>query len=93
MFMNLPPRTLKDYYQVIKDPLCLKKLQKLVKGIHGRSKEPSGVSDFKTWAALEEKTSLIWQNALYYNEDGSEISEMAKELEVCIRTPFPFPRH
>lgn len=80
-FLNLPPRSLKDYYQVIKEPLSLRKLQKLVKGIHGRG-EKSGVSDYKTWAAFEEASSLLWQNAYYYNEDGSEIANMAKELEV-----------
>lgn len=79
--MNLPPRSLKDYYQVIKEPLSLKKLQKLVKGIHGRG-ERSGVTEYKSWAAFEEKASLLWQNAYFYNEDGSDIADMAKELEV-----------
>lgn len=80
-FMNLPPRALKDYYQLIEEPISLKKLQKLVKGVHGRG-DATGVSDFKSWAAFEEKASLLWENAFYYNEEGSEISEMAKELKV-----------
>ncbi len=81
VFLNLPKRTLKDYYHIIKDPMSLRKLQKLVKGINGRS-ERSGVSVFKTWAAFEEKASLLWKNALFYNEDGSDIANLAKELEV-----------
>ncbi len=80
-FHNLPPRTLKDYYQVIKEPLSLKKLQKLVKGIHGRGERP-GVTEYKNWTAFAEKASLLWQNAFYYNEDGSDIWLMAKELKV-----------
>lgn len=80
-FFNLPPRTLKDYFQVIKDPLSIKKLQKLVKGIRSRT-DRSGVTEYKSWAAFEEKASLLWENAYYYNEDGSPIANMAKELEV-----------
>lgn len=44
----------------------------------------NGVSDFKSWAALEDKASLLWRNACYYNEEGSDIYELARELEVCI---------
>ncbi|KIH89296.1 bromodomain protein [Sporothrix brasiliensis 5110] len=83
-FFNLPPRTLKDYFQVIKDPLSIKKLQKLVKGIRSRT-DRSGVSEYKSWAAFEEKASLLWENAYYYNEDGSPIANMAKELEKMFR--------
>lgn len=87
-FMNLPPRALKDYYQLIEEPMSLKKLQKLVKGIHGRG-DATGVSDFKSWAAFEEKAGLLWENAFYYNEEGSEISEMAQELKVSKRLDLP----
>ncbi|CAJ2500093.1 Uu.00g029460.m01.CDS01 [Anthostomella pinea] len=79
-FINLPPRTLKDYYEVIAEPLSLNQLRKQVRGQHGRG-EATYISDFKTWAALEDQASLIWKNAYHYNEDGSEISLMAKELE------------
>jgi hypothetical protein len=65
---------------VIPNPHCLKDLHKRVKGIHGKAS--TGVSDFKTWAAFEEDASLIWKNAYHYNEDGSEIFVLAKELEV-----------
>ncbi|KAI0545563.1 Bromodomain-containing protein [Xylaria curta] len=79
-FIYLPPRTLKDYYEVIAEPLSLKALQKQVRGQHGRL-EATYVSDFKGWAAFEDQASLIWKNAYHYNEDGSEIFAMAQELE------------
>ncbi|KAI0466603.1 Bromodomain-containing protein [Xylaria cf. heliscus] len=79
-FIYLPPRTLKDYYEVITEPLSLKALQKQVRGQHGRL-EATYVSDFKAWAAFEDQASLIWKNAYHYNEDGSEIFTMAQELE------------
>jgi hypothetical protein len=82
----LPPRTLKEYFSVIEDPLSLKGLQKLIKGIHGRH-EATGVSDFKGWAAFEEKSSLLWTNAHFFNEEGSEIYELATELKVCSFPP------
>lgn len=80
-FVNLPPRALRDYYRIISDPLSLKKLQKMVKGVVGRG-EMTGVSEFKTWAAFEEKSKLLWTNAFFYNEEGSEIYALAQELEV-----------
>ncbi|OLN82908.1 Chromatin structure-remodeling complex subunit rsc1-like protein 2 [Colletotrichum chlorophyti] len=79
-FVNLPPRSLKDYYKAIKEPISLKKLQKAIKGIKGRS-EATGVSEFKSWSAFEEKASLLWENAFYYNEEGSEIYDLAQELK------------
>ncbi|KID84615.1 Bromodomain protein [Metarhizium guizhouense ARSEF 977] len=79
-FVNLPPRALRDYYRVISDPLSLKKLQKEVLGIQGRG-DPTGISDFKSWNALAERAKLLWNNAYFYNEEGSEIYELAQELE------------
>ena len=66
---------------MIKDPVSLKKLQKLVKGIHGRN-DTKGVSDFKSWGQFEEKVKLLWENAYFYNEEDSEIYSLAQELEV-----------
>ena len=83
-FIYLPPRTLRDYYEVIAEPLSLKALQKQVRGQHGRL-EATWVSDFKGWAAFEDQASLIWKNAYHYNEDGSDISTLAQELEVSLR--------
>ncbi|KYK56741.1 polybromo-1 [Drechmeria coniospora] len=79
-FHNLPPRALKDYYKVITDPLSLKKLQKAVKGVQGRG-GATGVSSFKSWTAFTERSKLLWSNAYFYNEEGSEIYELAQELE------------
>ncbi|KAF7550116.1 hypothetical protein G7046_g8120 [Stylonectria norvegica] len=79
-FVNLPPRSLKDYYKVISDPLSIKKLQKIVKGVHGRS-GATGSSDLKTWNAFAEKSQLLWTNAYFYNEEGSDIYSLAQELE------------
>ncbi|KAL2876652.1 hypothetical protein SGCOL_008018 [Colletotrichum sp. CLE4] len=79
-FINLPPRALKDYYRVVKDPMSLRKLQKITKGVRGRN-EATGTSDLKSWAAFEETASLLWDNAKYYNEEGSEIYELARELQ------------
>jgi hypothetical protein len=80
-FTFLPPRSLKDYYEIIAEPLSLKALQKQVRGQHGRN-EATGVSDFKTWSQFEDQASLLWKNAYHYNEDGSEIFQLAQELEV-----------
>ncbi len=82
-FIYLPPRSLRDYYEVITEPLSLKALQKQVRGQHGRL-EATYVSDFKGWAAFEDQASLIWKNAYHYNEDGSDIFTMAQELEVSL---------
>ncbi|KAI0178780.1 Bromodomain-containing protein [Hypoxylon sp. FL1284] len=84
-FIYLPPRSLKDYYEIIAEPLSLKKLQKQVRGQRGRG-GATYVSDFKNWAAFEDQASLIWKNAYHYNEDGSEISLMAQELEQFFRS-------
>lgn len=80
-FMKLPGRHLKDYYEVITEPLSLRALLKQVRGQLGRG-EATYVSVFKTWVAFEDQCSLIWKNAYHYNEDGSEIFVMAQELEV-----------
>ena len=54
---------------------------KLVRGIKGREK-PTGSTLLQTWQDFEDETSFIWSNARLYNEDGSEISELAGQLEV-----------
>ncbi|KAL1895586.1 hypothetical protein Cpir12675_003171, partial [Ceratocystis pirilliformis] len=83
-FINLPPRELKDYYQVISEPLSLRKLKKHVQGFQTK-KLITGVTQFRTWKAFEEKASLLWSNAYYYNEEGSEIYDIAKDLEVFFK--------
>lgn len=72
---------------MITEPLSLKKLQKAVRGQHGRN-DPTGVSEFKSWAQFDEKAQLLWKNAYYYNEEGSEIYAIAQALEVRIPIDF-----
>lgn len=36
----------------------------------------------KSWQAFEDEISYVWNNARLYNEDGSEISILAGQLEV-----------
>ena len=59
----------------------------MVNGV--QSKNGTGVTEFKSWAAVEEKASLLWRNACYYNEEGSDIYELAKELEVGVQQHQP----
>lgn len=80
-FLNLPSRELRDYYRVIKHPVCLRSVQKLVRGVKGRDK-PTGHTLLKSWQAFEDENNCIWNNAREYNEDGSPISELATQLEV-----------
>lgn len=80
-FLNLPSRDLRDYYRLIKHPVCLKGVQKAVRGIKGREK-PTGQTLLTSWQAFEAETKHIWKNAREYNEDGSEIFNLAGELEV-----------
>jgi hypothetical protein len=80
-FIDLPPRTLRDYYKVIPNPVSLRQIEKRVKGNRAKS-DGTNVSDFKTWAAFEEEFSYIWKNAWHYNEDDSVISARARELQV-----------
>jgi hypothetical protein len=81
-FLNLPSRSLKDYYQVIKDPMSLAAIQKKVRGVVGRE-APTGNTLLKSWDTFEQTFSLIWTNARIYNEDGSDIYTLSQELEVC----------
>ncbi|MCJ1310899.1 hypothetical protein MMC25_004567 [Agyrium rufum] len=86
-FFNLPSRELRDYYRVIKQPQSIKGLQKMVRGIRGREK-PTGVSFMKSWHEFEEEVTKIWNNARIYNEDGSEIFELASEIEAHFKNRF-----
>lgn len=82
-FVELPPKDLKDYYAVIQDPRSLQTLWEQVQGIDiGKKSAPTGVSKFSNWDEFEAEASIIWANAFHYNEDDSEIFNLAKELEV-----------
>lgn len=80
-FVNLPSRKLEDYYKIIRHPVSLKSVQKRTYGIHGRDTK-TGITDFKSWDAFEEEVSFIWRNCRVYNEDGSDMYELAGEFEV-----------
>jgi hypothetical protein len=82
LFLHLPPRSLKDYYQIIKNPTSLKGLEKKVLGILGKNRAGSGVSEFQTWDAFAYAVNVIWSNARQYNEEESFVWEVAEELEV-----------
>ncbi|KAK8203752.1 Bromodomain-containing protein [Phyllosticta capitalensis] len=84
-FVHLPSRSLKDYYSAIKNPMSLDRVLKKVQGFIGRSAGFSGISDFKTWHQLEECAALIWRNARDFNEDGSDIFNLANEFEEHFR--------
>ena len=79
-FVQLPSRKLKDYYVVIKHPTSLKQVMKKVHGWHSRE-EQTGVTDLRTWDAFEHEVARIWENARTYNEDGSEMYQLAIEFE------------
>jgi hypothetical protein len=81
-FVNLPSRSLKDYYALIRDPMSLAAVKKKVQGVVGRE-QATGHTLFKSWDSLENAMVLIWKNARDYNEDGSEIYNVSIELEVC----------
>ncbi len=82
-FIDLPSRQYKDYFNVIQDPLSLRGLFKLVTGKKGRA-PPTGRTKFTSWQAFGEKASLLWTNAHYYNEEGSEVYVEATKLKVPI---------
>ncbi|KAF2118178.1 Bromodomain-containing protein [Lophiotrema nucula] len=79
-FVNLPSRSLKDYYQLIKRPMSLSAVQKKVNGVIGRD-PPTGSTTLKSWDDFARDMELIWLNARDYNEDGSDIYNLSIELE------------
>lgn len=82
-FIQLPSRNLVDYFQIIKHPVSLKSLRKQVLGAKGHA-AATGKTTLKSWKAFEEETSYIWRNAREYNEDGSDIVQMADHLKVSL---------
>jgi hypothetical protein len=61
--------------------VSLRSIQKKVRGTDIRN-NPTKVTAYPTWQAFEEEVSYIWRNAREYNEDGSDISNLAGILEV-----------
>ncbi|KAK3714650.1 hypothetical protein LTR37_007630 [Vermiconidia calcicola] len=84
-FGNLPTRKLEDYYKVIRHPVSLKSVAKRARGQHGRA-PPTGVTDFKTWDAFQDEVSFIWRNAQDYNEDGSDMYNLASDFREHFQT-------
>ena len=80
-FADLPPRSLADYYAIIKHPTSLKTVRKRIRGNHGRAGS-TGITDLKSWDALEHEVQKIWDNARVYNEDESEMFLLAGQFEV-----------
>lgn len=82
--MQLPSRSLADYYKLIKHPVSLKLLQKQVRGTKGQGQpsQPVAGTLFRSWNAFEEEASYIWNNAREYNEDSSQIVQLALQLKV-----------
>jgi Bromodomain len=78
-FIHLPSRSLSDYYQVIKHPVSLKSLHLRVRGRTGRQ-AATGISEFQSWDAFEKEAAYIWENAQRYNEDGSDMFNLAGEF-------------
>lgn len=78
----MPNRGLKEYYATIKTPMSLNQVMTKIRGFISRKDGFSGTSDFKNWQQLEECASLIWTNAREFNEDGSEMYNLAGEFEV-----------
>jgi hypothetical protein len=82
-FYEKPPKKdYPEYYKVIKRPIAILEVRK---GI-----EKGKITDWETFAS---EVGLIWTNAREFNEDGSEIYEMANELEVCIPSTASLPKH
>lgn len=68
---------------MIRHPVSLRSLAKLVQGIKGRDPAPLPPATLlKGWDVFEHEVSYIWKNAHAYNEDGSVIVELAEEIRV-----------
>lgn len=80
-FISKPDKNLyKEYYEIIKHPVSLRAILRLVRGTDNR-KNSLKRSPFRTWDALEEEVSYIWRNASEFNEPGSAIVEEAEHLK------------
>ncbi|CAL3972432.1 hypothetical protein PZA11_004449 [Diplocarpon coronariae] len=88
-FIDLPSKEeYADYYKTITHPVSLKTLKKGVRGVKGKY-AATGVSLYSTWSEFENEVKAIWENALKYNLDGSDISLMAQELKSFFAKVFP----
>lgn len=73
-FMILPSKTdYPDYYQLIKNPICLKMVE-----------EKIGKKKYKNFLGLVEDLRLICENALFYNLETSDVAVDAFQLRVSL---------
>ncbi|KAI5287788.1 hypothetical protein KEM54_005733, partial [Ascosphaera aggregata] len=80
-FLSKPDKNIyKEYYDIIKHPVSLRAILKLVRGTDNR-KNSQKRSPFRTWDAFEEEVSYIWRNASEFNEPGSAIVGEAEQLK------------
>ncbi|KAH9836628.1 uncharacterized protein C8Q71DRAFT_758865 [Rhodofomes roseus] len=78
MFMDLPDRTAwAEYYAIIPQPRCLSGIQSNL--AKNKYKDPLDV-----FTDLD----LVFLNALYYNEDGSQIAHDAATLKALLETEW-----
>ncbi|KXT15769.1 hypothetical protein AC579_1548 [Pseudocercospora musae] len=70
-FLELPPKLdYPDYYQLIKNPICMKQIEKKI-----NKKEYQGIKQFRA------DITLLCNNCRQYNEDGSTLYRDANLIE------------
>ena len=71
-FLDLPPKNLyPDYYELIKDPICMKQVENKI-----NKKQYQSVKQFR------QDIALLCSNCRQYNEDGSVLYEDANLIQV-----------
>ncbi|THH06660.1 hypothetical protein EW145_g3937 [Phellinidium pouzarii] len=81
MFFELPDRdTWSEYYEVIPEPRCLS-------GVKFKL-ERNDKNGYDSPLVTYEDLSLVFLNALYYNEDGSQIAKDAGTLKDLLETEW-----
>ena len=74
-FMELPSRKLyPDYYKLITCPISFSKVERRLK---------TGDARYRFFAEFEADLTLLWDNAMFYNEPGSMIYRDALALRDC----------
>ncbi|TVY19201.1 Chromatin structure-remodeling complex subunit rsc1 [Lachnellula arida] len=85
VFFDKPDKKLyPDYYKLIKNVVSLKSVQSKIKRSSGDKDAPT-ISEYKSWGLFEHEMNYLWNNAWQFNEDGSEISVLATELQTAFQ--------
>lgn len=72
-FLDLPPRQLyPDYYELIKNPICMKQIETKINKKH-----------YQSLKQFQADIALLCNNCRQYNEDGSILYQDANLIEVC----------